>query len=98
MPALQASASCQPEHSLPSLCGCCALRQQQATRFYCACCLQGNYDEAEEDLKTCQGLVQSRSEAAALAQEVEQELLANRRRAKAAETKQKKTFANFFDR
>ena len=84
------------EHCLDLMRVVSCIKQQYLAQ--CACCLQGNYDEAEEDLKTCQGLVQSKSEADALAQEVEQELVANRRRAKAAETKQKKTFANFFDR
>ncbi len=56
---------------------------------------QGDHEAAEQDLLACQGLAATDS---ALAQEVEQEIAANRRRAKAAEAKQKQTFKSFFDR
>ena len=56
--------------------------------------IQGDYEQAEDDLKACQDLKPDETVMA----EVEAELAANRRRAKAAEVKQKQTFKSFFDR
>ena len=57
--------------------------------------LKGDYEQAEEDLKTC---LEFKTSDTALAQEVDQEMIANKRRARAAEIKQKQTFKSFFDR
>jgi uncharacterized MAPEG superfamily protein len=56
--------------------------------------LQGDHSLAEEDLAMCKDMGPDES----LAQEIEAELAANKRRAKAAETKQRETFKSFFDR